>query len=58
MPLIFFQKILRYYNFCPGFVNHVEKQLHKKAKLNFEICDVKICGTNKCNTHIVQYIKK
>ena len=36
--------------FCSDFFDLVGKWLDKKAKVNFKICDVRTCETNKCNT--------
>ena len=36
----------------------LQKQLVKKAKINFKICDVADWTTNNYNTHTVQYFKK
>ena len=36
---------------------HVEKRLDQKDKVNFKNFDVKTWLTNKCNTHIHQYLK-
>ena len=32
--------IVRFLNFCPQFLGHVEKELDKKAKVNFKIYDI------------------
>ena len=37
---------------------YVEKQLDKKAKVNFKIYNVNDWTRNNYNTHIAQYIKK
>ena len=34
------------------------KQLNKKAKINFKICDVSGWQTNNYNTDIARYLKK
>ena len=42
----------RYLNVCSDFLGHVEKQLYKKAKLDFKIYNVINWETNNYNTHI------
>ena len=44
-------KKLRYLNFCPDFIDHVRKQLDKKAKVDFKIYDVTTWETNIYNKH-------
>ena len=48
-------EILKYLSWFFGFV---EKQLHKKVKVNFRNYDVADCITNNHNTYIIQYLKK
>ena len=49
---------LRNLNFYPDFFGHVEKQLDKKAKVNFKICDVINWEKIIYNTRIAQCLKK
>ena len=49
--------ILEIVTFLPWLFGHAERQLDKKAKVNFKIYDVTV-WTNNYNTHIAQYLKK
>ena len=46
---------LRYLNFCSDFFVHVVKQLHKKAKVNFNVYHT---TTWERNTRIAQHLRK
>ena len=48
----------RYINFCLDFLVMQKKRLDSKVKVNFKIFDVINWLTNKCNTHIVQYLTR
>ena len=48
---------LRYLNFSPDFFDHVEKQLDKKAKINFKMSDVTNWITN-ITIHILSDFSK
>ena len=41
--------VLRCLNLCPDFYGHVGKQLDKKTKVNFKICDLKNQETSNYN---------
>ena len=49
--------VLKIFNFCPDFFDHVAKLLDKKAKADFKIYDTTAWETKNCNTHITQYLK-
>ena len=49
--------VLKIFKILPWHFGHVEKRLDYKKKVNFEIYDVTAWLINKCNTHIVQYLK-
>ena len=48
----------RYFKFLSWLFGHVEKQLDQKDKVNFKIYEFTAWLTNKCNTHITQYLQK
>ena len=50
--------VLRIFNFLSWFFGLAVKRLDKKDKVNFKIYDVTAWLTNKCNTHISQYLEK
>ena len=49
---------LEIFTFLSWFFGYVEKQLDKKAMVNFKIYDVTGRETNNYNAHITQYLKK
>ena len=50
--------VLEIFQFLSWLFGYAEKQLDKKAWVNFKICDVTDGSTNNCNTYIAQYLKK
>ena len=54
MKYLFFLEIFEPLYWLFGYV---EKRFDKKAKVNFEVCDVTDWTTNNYNTHISQYLK-
>ena len=50
--------VLEIFAFLSWLLAYVEKQLDKKAEVNFKIYDVSGRIKNNCNTDIAQYIKK
>ena len=49
---------LEIFTFLSCLFGYVEKQLDKKATVNFKIYDVPSRETNNYNAHITQYLKK
>ena len=49
--------ILDIFTFLSWRFGHVEKQLDKKAEVNFKIYDVTDWTANNYNAYIVQYLK-
>ena len=52
---LFVREIL---TFLSWFFGYVEKQLDKKARINFKIYDIADLATSNYYAHIVQYLKK
>ena len=50
--------IFKIFKFLSWLFGHVEKQLDQKDKVNFKIYEFTAWLTNKCNTHITQYLQK
>ena len=50
--------VLEVFKFLSWLFGYVEKQLIKKAMVNFNIYDATNWTTNNHNTHIAQYFKK
>ena len=50
--------VLKKFKFLSSTFGYVEKLLHLKDKVNFEIYDVTTWLANNCNTHIGQYLKE
>ena len=53
--------VLKMFKFSPDFFGHVGKKLKvnlRKVKVNLKVYDITTWLTNKCNTHIAQYLKK
>ena len=48
----------RYLTFCLNFFGRIAKEFDWKDKVNFKTYDVTTWLTNKCNTHVVQYLEK
>ena len=46
---------LRYLDFCPDIFGHVEKQLNKKATVNFEIYDINYLERKNCHNNTDKY---
>ena len=49
---------LRYLKFFPDFFCYIEKQLDRKAKVNFKIYGITNWKTKNYNKHIARYLKK
>ena len=47
--------VVEVFTFSPWRFGYVEKQLYKKAKVNFKIYDPTDCTTNNYNTNITHY---
>ena len=50
--------VLKIFKFLSGFFGHVAKRLDQKNYVNFKFYDFTARIPSKCNTHIVQYLKK
>ena len=55
LKTLFVLEILNYLSWLFGYV---KKQLDKKARVNFKICNITDFATSNYYTHIVQYLKK